>query len=67
MSLTEAQARAVIVPWYGLFNQPVQGDTASLASCDVGIVAQEASTRSRTPITIRTGLTSASEHAGLAL
>jgi len=24
--LTEAQARAVIAPWYGLFNQPVQGD-----------------------------------------
>src|SRR2546422_8833234 len=25
-SLTEAQARAVITPWYALFNQPVQGD-----------------------------------------
>ena len=25
-SLTEAQARAVIAPWYSLFNQPVQGD-----------------------------------------
>ncbi len=25
-SLTEAQARGVIAPWYGLFNQPVQGD-----------------------------------------
>ena len=24
--LTEAQARAVIAPWYGLFNQPVQSD-----------------------------------------
>jgi hypothetical protein len=24
--LTEAQARAVITPWYRLFNQPVQGD-----------------------------------------
>jgi len=24
--LTEAQARAVIAPWYALFNQPVQGD-----------------------------------------
>src|SRR5262249_36930774 len=25
-TLTEAQARAVIAPWYALFNQPVQGD-----------------------------------------
>ena len=25
-TLTEAQARAVIGPWYALFNQPVQGD-----------------------------------------
>jgi ketosteroid isomerase-like protein len=25
-SLTEAQARAAIAPWYALFNQPVQGD-----------------------------------------
>ena len=25
-TLTEAQARAVITPWYVLFNQPVQGD-----------------------------------------
>jgi predicted ester cyclase len=25
-NLTEAQARAVIAPWYALFNQPVQGD-----------------------------------------
>jgi ketosteroid isomerase-like protein len=24
--LTETQARAAIAPWYGLFNQPVQGD-----------------------------------------
>src|SRR5438105_4138408 len=24
--LTEAQARAVIAPWYALFNQPVQSD-----------------------------------------
>src|SRR6266478_6447322 len=29
-SLTEAQARAVIAPWYSLFNQPVQGDMNSL-------------------------------------
>src|SRR5438128_9149955 len=29
-SLTEAQARAVIAPWYGLFNQPVQGDVKTL-------------------------------------
>src|SRR3989441_12642790 len=29
-SLTEAQARAVIAPWYGLFNQPVQGDMKTL-------------------------------------
>jgi ketosteroid isomerase-like protein len=28
--LTEAQARAVISPWYGLFNQPVQGDMKTL-------------------------------------
>ena len=28
--LTEAQARAVIAPWYGLFNQPVQGDMKTL-------------------------------------
>jgi len=25
-ALTEAQARALIAPWYGLFNQPVAGD-----------------------------------------
>jgi len=29
-SLTEAQARAVIAPWYVLFNQPVQGDMRAL-------------------------------------
>jgi len=29
-SLTEAQARAVIAPWYALFNQPVQGDMKTL-------------------------------------
>ena len=29
-SLTEAQARAVITPWYRLFNQPVQGDMNTL-------------------------------------
>jgi hypothetical protein len=29
-TLTEAQARAVIAPWYALFNQPVQGDTKTL-------------------------------------
>ena len=29
-SLTEAQARAVIAPWYNLFNQPVQGDMKTL-------------------------------------
>ena len=29
-SLTEAQARAVIAPWYALFNQPVQGDMKAL-------------------------------------
>jgi len=29
-SLTEAQARTVIAPWYGLFNQPVQGDMKTL-------------------------------------
>jgi ketosteroid isomerase-like protein len=28
--LTEAQARAVIAPWYSLFNQPVQGDMKAL-------------------------------------
>jgi ketosteroid isomerase-like protein len=28
--LTEAQARAVIAPWYSLFNQPVQGDMKTL-------------------------------------
>lgn len=28
--LSEAQARAVIAPWYGLFNQPVQGDVRAL-------------------------------------
>src|SRR6185295_7936894 len=41
-SLTEAQARAAIAPWYALFNSPVQGDmrtlqeqvlTADYASC----------------------------------
>jgi hypothetical protein len=25
-SLTEAQARTAIAPWYALFNQPVRGD-----------------------------------------
>src|SRR5258706_164133 len=25
-ALTEAQARTLIAPWYGLFNQPVAGD-----------------------------------------
>src|SRR5438034_9039848 len=29
-TLTEAQARAVITPWYSLFNQPVQGDMKTL-------------------------------------
>jgi ketosteroid isomerase-like protein len=29
-SLTEAQARAMIAPWYSLFNQPVQGDIKTL-------------------------------------
>jgi ketosteroid isomerase-like protein len=29
-TLTEAQARAVITPWYVLFNQPVQGDMRAL-------------------------------------
>src|SRR5258708_2723354 len=29
-SLTEAQARAIITPWYSLFNQPVQGDMRAL-------------------------------------
>src|SRR6059036_2933512 len=29
-SLTEAQARAAIAPWYVLFNQPVQGDMKTL-------------------------------------
>jgi ketosteroid isomerase-like protein len=28
--LTEAQARAVVAPWYSLFNQPVQGDMKTL-------------------------------------
>jgi len=27
--LTEAQARAVIEPWYAMFNQPFQGDVAA--------------------------------------
>jgi ketosteroid isomerase-like protein len=30
MSLTEAQARDVIAPWYRLFNQPVHGDMRKL-------------------------------------
>ena len=29
-SLTEAQARAAIAPWYALFNQPVRGDMRTL-------------------------------------
>ena len=29
-ALTEAEARAVITPWYVLFNQPVQGDMRAL-------------------------------------
>jgi ketosteroid isomerase-like protein len=29
-ALTETQARAVIAPWYSMFNQPVQGDIAAL-------------------------------------
>jgi ketosteroid isomerase-like protein len=29
-TLTEAQARAVIAPWYVLFNQPVHGDMKTL-------------------------------------
>src|SRR5437762_14152893 len=29
-TLTEAHARAVIGPWYSLFNQPVQGDMKTL-------------------------------------
>ena len=29
-TLTEAQARAAIGPWYALFNQPVQGDMKTL-------------------------------------
>src|SRR6516164_9481967 len=41
--------------------------TASLASRGIGIVAQEASTSDRTPITIRPDLTWASERVGPAL
>src|SRR5215213_6212883 len=44
-----------------------RASTASLASWGVGIVAQEASTWARTPITIRADLTLASERVGLAL
>jgi hypothetical protein len=33
-SLTEAQARAMIAPWYSLFNQPVQGDMKTLPFVD---------------------------------
>lgn len=29
-TLTESQARAVVAPWYQLFNQPVQGDMKTL-------------------------------------
>ena len=29
-TLTEAQARAAMAPWYQLFNQPVQGDMKTL-------------------------------------
>ena len=29
-TLTAAQARALIAPWYVLFNQPVQGDMKTL-------------------------------------
>ncbi len=29
-TLTKAQARAAIAPWYQLFNQPVQGDMKTL-------------------------------------
>ena len=29
-SLTDAQARTAIEPWYALFNQPVQGDMRTL-------------------------------------
>src|SRR5256885_15511522 len=29
-SLSEAQARAAIAPWYSLFNQPVEGDMKTL-------------------------------------
>jgi hypothetical protein len=28
--LTELQARAIIEPWYSMFNQPVRGDIAAL-------------------------------------
>jgi ketosteroid isomerase-like protein len=28
-ALTEAQARAIIEPWYAMFNQPFQGDVAA--------------------------------------
>ena len=28
--LSEAQARAVVAPWYAMFNQPVQGDIAAI-------------------------------------
>ena len=28
--LTEAQARAVIAPWYGLFNQPVAAEVVKV-------------------------------------
>jgi len=29
-NLTEAQARAIIAPWYSLFNQPFQGDVQAV-------------------------------------
>jgi len=29
-SMTEAQARAIIAPWYGLFNQPVSAETVKV-------------------------------------
>ena len=33
--LTEAQARAIIEPWYSMFTQPVRGDIAASPSLEM--------------------------------
>jgi len=50
--LTEAQARAVIAPWYSLFNQPIQGDMKALQEQVEGTAALVRNAEAQTKATV---------------